>query len=111
MGDLGGSSLQIALVQTAATLPVFLLVIPAGALGDVLDRRRVLLLSQTLMLLASAALAVLTAAGGVTPNRLLPLTPVLAVGQALRAPRLPAGAPRLGPPEGIPPPAPLHRPH
>ena len=53
MGDLGGSALQIALVQTAATLPVFLLVIPAGALGDILDRRRLLLLSQTLMLLAS----------------------------------------------------------
>src|SRR3954470_16548085 len=66
MGDLGGSALQIALVQTAATLPVFLLVIPAGALGDILDRRRLLLLSQTLMLLASAGLAVLTAAGGVT---------------------------------------------
>src|SRR4051794_41493821 len=58
MGDLGGSALQIALVQTAATLPVFLLVIPAGALGDILDRRRLLLLSQTLMLLAFAALAV-----------------------------------------------------
>src|ERR671927_367017 len=69
MGDLGGSALQIALVQTAATLPVILLVVPAGALGDVLDRRRLLLVSQTLMLLASAALAVLTAAGGVTPNR------------------------------------------
>ncbi|MCU1620910.1 MAG: family transporter, partial [Modestobacter sp.] len=68
MGDLGGSALQIALVQTAATLPVFLLVVPAGALGDIVDRRRLLLLSQTLMLLAAAALAVLTAAGVVTPN-------------------------------------------
>src|SRR3954453_15390885 len=58
MGDLGGSPLQIALVQTAATLPVFLLVVPAGALRAVRDRRRVLLLSLTLMLLASAARAV-----------------------------------------------------
>src|SRR3954470_5601598 len=66
MGDLGGSPLQIALVQTAATLPVFLLVIPAGALGDIFDRRRLLLLAQSSMLLASAGLAVLTAAGGVT---------------------------------------------
>src|SRR3978361_1491392 len=64
MGDLGGNALQIALVQTAATLPVFLLVIPAGALGDILDRRRLLLLSQTLMLLASGARAGLEAAGG-----------------------------------------------
>src|ERR687890_666277 len=68
MGDLGGSALQVALVQAAATLPVFLLVVPAGAPGDILDRRRLLLVSQTLMLLASAALAGLTAAGGGTPN-------------------------------------------
>src|SRR3954466_7743307 len=102
MGDLGGSALQIALVQTAATLPVFLLVIPAGALGDILDRRRLLLLSQTLMLLASAALAVLTAAGGVTPNRLLALTAALAVGQALAAPCFQAVQPELVAREELP---------
>ncbi len=102
MGDLGGSALQIALVQTAATLPVFLLVVPAGALGDVFDRRRLLLLSQTLMLLASAALATLTAAGGVTPNRLLALTAALAVGQALAAPCFQAVQPELVPREELP---------
>ena len=102
MGDLGGSALQIALVQTAATLPVFVLVIPAGALGDVLDRRKLLLLSQTLMLLAAAALAVLTAADEVTPNRLLALTAVLAVGQALAAPCFQAVQPELVPREELP---------
>jgi MFS family permease len=102
MGDLGGSALQIALVQTAATLPVFILVIPAGALGDILDRRRLLLLSQTLMLLAAAALAVLTAADGVTPDRLLALTAVLAVGQALAAPCFQAVQPELVPREELP---------
>ncbi|MCU1667746.1 MAG: family transporter [Blastococcus sp.] len=102
MGDLGGGALQIALVQTAATLPVFLLVIPAGALGDILDRRRLLLLSQTLMLLASAALAVVTAAGAVTPNLLLALTSLLAVGQALAAPCFQAVQPELVPREELP---------
>jgi predicted MFS family arabinose efflux permease len=95
MGDLGGSALQIALVQTAATLPVFVLVIPAGALGDVVDRRRLLLLSQALMLLAAAALALLTAAGLMTPNRLLALTALLAAGQALAAPCFQAIQPEL----------------
>ncbi|MCW2508837.1 MAG: family transporter, partial [Modestobacter sp.] len=102
MGDLGGSALQIALVQTAATLPVFLLVVPAGALGDIVDRRRLLLLSQTLMLLAAAALAVLTAAGVVTPNRLLALTAVLACGQALAAPCFQAVQPELVTREELP---------
>src|SRR4051794_41547308 len=40
MGDLGGGALAIALVQAITTLPVFLLVVPAGALGDILERRR-----------------------------------------------------------------------
>ena len=43
MGDLGGGTLAVALVQAATTLPVFLLVVPAGAVGDILDRRRLLL--------------------------------------------------------------------
>ena len=102
MGDVGGSALQVALVQTAATLPVFLLVVPAGALGDIVDRRRLLLLSQTLMLLAAAALAGLTAAGAVTPNSLLALTGLLAVGQALAAPCFQAIQPELVAREELP---------
>src|SRR3954447_21368769 len=102
MAELGGSALQIALVQTAATLPVFLLVVPAGALGDIVDRRRLLLLSQTSMLLSAAALAVLTAAGAVTPNRLLALTALLATGQALAAPCFQAVQPELVPREELP---------
>jgi MFS family permease len=101
MGDIGGSALQVALVQTAATLPVFLLVVPAGALGDIVDRRRLLLLSQTLMLLSAAALAGLTAADLVTPNSLLALTAVLAVGQALAAPCFQAVQPELVPREEL----------
>jgi MFS family permease len=101
MGDLGGSALQVALVQTAATLPVFLLVVPAGALGDIVDRRRLLLLSQTLMLLAAAALALLTAADVVTPNGLLALTALLAVGQAVAAPCFQAVQPELVPREEL----------
>ena len=102
MGDLGGTALQIALVQTAATLPVFLLVVPAGALGDIVDRRRLLLLSQTLMLLAAAGLALLTAIRLTTPNRLLALTAVLAVGQAVAAPCFQAVQPELVPREELP---------
>src|SRR3954470_13237161 len=102
MGDLGGSSLQIALVQTAATLPVFLLVVPAGALGDVVDRRRLLLLSQTLMLLSAAALAGTTAAGAVSPNRLLALTAGARRGPGSGRAVLPGDPARAGAPRGAP---------
>jgi hypothetical protein len=64
MGDVGGDALAVALVQTAATLPVFLLVVPAGALGDILDRRRLLLAGQALMCAGAAAITALNAARG-----------------------------------------------
>src|ERR1700712_3115075 len=59
MVDLKGSPTEVALVQTAITLPVVLFGVVGGALADLGDRRRVLLATQAAMLLAAAALAVL----------------------------------------------------
>jgi MFS family permease len=95
MGDLGGGALEVALVQAAMTLPVFLLVVPAGALGDILDRRRLLLGGQSLMFAGAAALAVLTTVGAMTPGLLLGLIAVMAVGQALSVPSFQAIQPEL----------------
>lgn len=95
MGDLGGGTLAIALVQTATTLPVFLLVIPAGALGDILDRRRLLLTSQAITFVGAAGLAALTAANATTPALLLMLIGLMAVGQALAIPTFQAIQPEL----------------
>ena len=86
MGDLTHDPLQVALVQTATSLPVFLLGFPAGAVGDVFDRRRVLLVSQTFMLAAAAVLAFLTFEDDVTPWVLLGLTFAIGAGRALTAP-------------------------
>src|SRR3954453_14860743 len=61
MGDLSHSALKVALVQTAMSLPVFLLGLPAGAFGDIFDRRRLLLASQSFTLAGAATLGVLTA--------------------------------------------------
>ena len=101
MGDLGGNSLQIALIQTAATLPVFLLVLPSGALGDILDRRRLLLASHVLMFCAAIVLTGLTVAGLMTPTLLLAGTALLACGVALAAPTFSAIQPELVPREEI----------
>ena len=95
MGDLGGGPFAVALVQTATTLPIFLLVLPAGALGDVLDRRRVLLAAQAGMLAATGLLAALTAADLVTPGLLLALVFLVGVGQALTVPSWQATVPEL----------------
>ncbi|WP_084430324.1 MFS transporter [Kibdelosporangium aridum] len=102
MGDLGGTSLQVALVQAATTLPVFLLVVPSGALGDILDRRLVLMTGQALMLLGAGALMVLTASDITTPATLLALIALMGVGQALSMPSFQAIQPELVPREEIP---------
>src|SRR6516164_10805450 len=86
MLELRQSPAVVALVQTAVALPVLLLGVPAGALADLTDRRRLLLASQGLMLAAAGALAVLTWAGSITPATLLGLTSALGVGTALNGP-------------------------
>jgi MFS family permease len=95
--ELHQSPAVVALVQTAVALPVLLLGVPAGALADLIDRRRLLLATQGLMLAAAAALAVLTWTGSVTPAALLGLTFALGVGTALNGPAWQAVQPELVP--------------
>src|SRR4051794_41892655 len=49
MVSLGASPLFVALTQTASTLPFFLLALPAGAIGDIVDRRKLILYTETWM--------------------------------------------------------------
>ena len=95
MTTLAPSPLLVALMQTAASLPFFLLAFPAGAFADVIDRRRLLLISQSWMLVAAGLLGVLTLAGAVTPNILLALTFALGLGSAMTAPAWQAITPEL----------------
>src|SRR3954462_6983364 len=74
MATLTTSALMVALVQTASTLPSLLFGLAAGALADIVDRRRVLMVSQILLLLATVVLAITTLAGAVGPATLLALT-------------------------------------
>src|SRR5215467_15288057 len=60
MTTLTMSPFMVGLVQAAATLPVFLVILPAGALADMVDRRRLLLFAQTWMVFAAGVLAILT---------------------------------------------------
>jgi MFS family permease len=95
MGTLGGSALQIALVQAAITLPLFLVAMPAGALGDIADRREILITAHVLMLVAVGLLAVVTLGGVASPWLLLGLTFALGLGQGLTLPAWQAIIPEL----------------
>ncbi len=97
MVELDASEVVIALVQTATFLPVVFVGVAAGAMADLLDRRRLLLVTQTLMLLAAGALSVLTAMGLTTPWSLLALTFALGLGAAFNAPAWQAIQPELVP--------------
>ncbi|MFL5819320.1 MAG: MFS transporter [Solirubrobacteraceae bacterium] len=95
MGSLSRDPLKVALVQTAMSLPIGLFAMPAGAVGDNLDRRRVLLASQSFMLASAALLGALTVAGETTAWLLLGLTFAIGTGQALTAPSWQAIQPEL----------------
>jgi predicted MFS family arabinose efflux permease len=93
------SATLVALIQTAAGLPVVLLAVPAGAIGDLVDRRRLLIASQSFMLLAALALAGLALAGLVTPWVLLALIFAVGAGQTLTSPTWQTLQPELVAPE------------
>jgi len=95
MTSLTSSPILIALVQAATTLPVFLLALVAGALADVVDRRRLLIVTQSWMLLASAALGGMTLAGATNVWILLLFTFLVGMGNALNAPAWQAIIPEL----------------
>src|SRR2546428_10655250 len=73
MTSLSPSPLMVALVQSATSLPVFLVGLPAGAVADIVDRRLLLLVTQTWMLAAAALLAGFAFAALLTPPPLLVL--------------------------------------
>lgn len=97
MASLAPSPLMVALVQAANTLPVVLLALPAGALADIVDRRRLLLMVKATSLLCAAALGALAALDLVTPGVLLLFTLALGASAALIAPTWQAIVPELVP--------------
>jgi MFS family permease len=102
MTTLTASPLLIALMQTAASLPVLFLGLLAGATADIFDRRRLLIFWQVWMLVSVAILSVLTFLGHVSPWALLAFTCLLNTGSAMNNPAWQAIVPELVPRELIP---------
>jgi len=97
MTQLTTSPLMVALVQTASTLPVFLLGVPSGALADTLDRRRYFAATQLWVSVNALVLAGLSLADALTAPLLLALTFVNGVGLAMRWPVFAAIVPEVVP--------------
>jgi len=99
MTSMTDSPLLVSLLQTAASLPVFLIGLPAGVLADLVPRRTMLLITQSWLLLVAATLAVISFLGLTAPWSLLALTFCLGLGTALTLPSWQATVPDLVPRE------------
>lgn len=97
MTSLTTSPVMVALVQTASTLPVFLLGLPSGALADIVDRRRYFAVTQLWVFAVALTLAALSLSGGLTAGMLLALTFANGIGMAMRWPVFSAIVPEVVP--------------
>ncbi len=95
MTSLTTTPLWIALVQTAASLPVFLLGLPSGALADIVDRKRYYLFTQIWVALVASVLSVAVFLGMMSPGLLLALVFANGIGLAMRWPVFAAIVPEV----------------
>ncbi|ESY67705.1 MFS transporter [Mesorhizobium sp. M0051] len=86
MTTIATSPYQVALVQASTTLPIMLFALVAGAIADSFDRRKVMLIAQTFMLVVSVFLTLFTYSGLITPWTLLAFTFLIDSGTALNSP-------------------------
>ncbi|MBZ9708996.1 MFS transporter [Mesorhizobium sp. ESP7-2] len=86
MTTIATSPYQVALVQASTTLPIMLFALVAGAIADSFDRRKVMLVAQTFMLVVSALLTAFTYLDLITPWTLLAFTFLIDSGTALNSP-------------------------
>ena len=95
MTSLSNSPTLVTLVQTATSLPFLVAALPAGVLGDMVDRRWLLVANQGWMMLVALALGLATLLGAMTPWLLLALTFALGMGFAALLPTWQAIQPDL----------------
>src|SRR5262249_27109450 len=95
MVSLNAGPMYVALTQTASALPFFVLALPAGAIGDIVDRRKLILYAEIWMVTVAAVLSALTIGGLTSPLLLLILTFALSAGDAFESPSWRAVLPEL----------------
>jgi len=95
MLSFGAGPMYVALIQTASSLPFFLFALPAGSIGDIVDRRKLILFTEAWMIGTAVVLAILTVVGLMSPWLLLVLTFAISAGDAFEAPSWRAILPEL----------------
>lgn len=95
------SILMVALIQTASGLPSLLLALPAGAVADLIDRRRILLVAQCWMLLVCMALTMVTLLTLREPWVLLGLVFAFSLASAFAMPAQQATTSDVVPPQDV----------
>jgi predicted MFS family arabinose efflux permease len=93
--ELSTSPTVVSLVQAAWTVPGFLMALLAGALADVLDRRRLIVVTQVASMVTAAALGVADLVGALNVPLLLLLTFLLSTAGTIAAPAFMAVTPEL----------------
>lgn len=97
MLDLTGSNTWVGLMVASSTLPLLFLALISGALADMFDRTRLMLIAQSIMGGSAVAMAILTYTDRITPPLLLGLGLLLGVGVSLNLPTWHALLPDLVP--------------
>ena len=101
MTGLNPDPLIVALVQAASSVPICLFAIPAGALADIFDKRKYLIVVESLYTALAAVYAAMVALGLATPVNLLLFTLVLGAAGALTSPAWQAVVPQLVPKDDL----------
>jgi len=102
MTSLNSDPFTVSMVQVANNLPMFLFAIPAGALVDIVDRRRFLIIGESAVTLTSTAFALLVWLHMITPANLLVLSFIVTAASAMTAPAWQAVVPQLVPKPDLP---------
>jgi MFS family permease len=97
MTSLDPAPFSVSLVQVASSLPMFLFALPAGALADIVDRRKLLVITQVAVTILVAVFGLMVHLTWVTPALLLTFTFVAAAAAASITPAWQAIVPQLVP--------------
>jgi MFS family permease len=103
MTSLNPEPLIVSLVQVATTLPIFLFAVPAGALADIVDKRRFLIIGEVAVTAVSALFAAIVSVGAATPGNLLLFTFLIGAVAAMTAPAWQSIVPQLVPKQELTP--------